>query len=209
MFTTIVIYGERAASGRQADADKTWPIILYRRLVLRYKENLTFANFSLPEQTTDQVQKRFLADSQVLPENLKEDEQIYALFCLGQNDAMHLKNNLPPRVSLENFKINIQNIINQARATNIAPIFLSPTPVTETKINMAYAGYNFFNAELAQYTEALAKLCQDNDVIFFDTFNEWIKEDYTPLLNPDGWHPSYAGQRRIFDQISQFFGLDW
>jgi len=150
---------------------------------------------------TEDLLLRFLVEA-------KAREPKIIIFAIGINDSQWLTREARNRVSLENFKQNLQQLINQAQTivTDIGLIGL--TPVNEEKTSPIPWNLNksYKNKYIEKYNQAIKEIAKKNKLEFLDFFAELQKSNFA-LAFADGLHPDTNHHRAIFLKVKKFLKL--
>ena len=138
-------------------------------------------------------------------QRLKESEETIIVFAIGINDSYFVHSENSHRVPINKFKENIQKLTDLAKKFSSKIIFVGLTPVDETKttpipwdINKSYK-----NENIRKYNEIIKSVCEENEILFIEIFEDWIKLNYKNLLE-DGLHPNSEGHKKIFESVKEF-----
>jgi lysophospholipase L1-like esterase len=158
-------------------------------------------NLSISGDTTEEILERFEFETK---QRLKEEGGII-IFAIGLNDSYFLRSKNSVAVALNEFRENIQKLINLARKFSSKVIFVGLTPVEDSKVNpMPWAPDKSYNLEnIKKYNETLKSVCNENNVYFVEIFERFVKENYKELLQ-DGAHPNSKGHKKIFEIVKDF-----
>lgn len=123
---------------------------------------------------------------------------------IGINDACLVKNK-KPRTSPEQFRQNIQKLIDITEKYVNKVVFIGILPVDESKVNPLYWNVDAYykNNEIKKYNQIIKSVCKEKKAYFIETYNDWIKIDYKKLLH-DGLHPNTEGHQKIYDAVIRF-----
>lgn len=138
----------------------------------------------------------------------------YVTVMYGTNDAFidnyanetgHL-----PRISIERYKKNLQEMVQKLKANNIQPILMTPIPMGrfgDSDVGIyKQKGINF---KLKEYVEVVRDTAQEENVPLVDHFSEWLKwkkkgKDIDTWMT-DGIHPNPKGHRLMAMTIFKIF----
>ena len=105
-----------------------------------------------------------------------------------------------PRIPIERYKKNLQEIIQKLKANNISPILMTPIPMGSFwGSEVGIYKQNGINFKLKEYVEAVRDIAREENVPFIDHFNEWLNwkkrgKDIDTWMT-DGIHPNPKGHR--------------
>ena len=133
-----------------------------------------------------------------------DGEDDIAIISIGLNDAAFLKSKNGNMTPIKEFDKNIQKLIDMSKNIFTKTIFLTITPVDETKTNpIPWATDMYFKTDtIFQFNDILKKKCAEKNVILIDIYELFIKQDYRKLLF-DGLHPNTDGHKIIFDEVKK------
>jgi len=123
---------------------------------------------------------------------------------IGINDACLIKNK-NTFTQPEQFRKNIQKLIDIARKYVDKIVFVGIPPVDESKTNPIYwnADAYYKNKEIKEYNKIIESVCKEKKMYFIDIYNKWIKTDYKRFLD-DGLHPNSEGHQKIYSAVIDF-----
>lgn len=131
----------------------------------------------------------------------------FVLIGLGTNDFIREgEGNTSPRVSIEQFRTNMQTMIDGVKSLNAVPILITAPYVREDAYPLGtnYEDAGGLNAALDVYIEAVRQLAKDNNIGLVDIHK--LCDDY-PLeefLISDGVHLADIGNRVYADAIEEY-----
>ncbi|MDO9399754.1 MAG: GDSL-type esterase/lipase family protein [bacterium] len=147
-------------------------------------------NLGISGDTTENLLERFEFETK----QRSDEDKTSFIFSIGINDSawMHSKNNhwvLPNK-----FIDNIKKLIQLAQKFSSKIIFVSLSPVDETKTTPIpwNTDLSYKNEWIQEYNKIIKSICEENKILFIDVFEKFIKLDYTKLLE-DGLHPNSKG----------------
>ena len=138
-------------------------------------------------------------------QRLEENEETIIIFAVGINDSQFVHSENKNRISLENFKKNLQELINLAKNFSSKIVFLGLTPVDETKTTPIpwNTDKSYKNEYILKYNEIIKTVCEENKIYFVELFEKLKEINYQKLLD-DGLHPNSEGHKKIFEIIKDF-----
>lgn len=121
------------------------------------------------------------------------------IFQTGANDASRNLIDGPHSISLEDFKNNIEEIINKAKNITDNIIFTDLRNCDESKTSPVYWGdFYYLNKDIEKYSEILKGICEENEIPFIKI--DKLEDDHFE----DGLHPNAKGHQKIFLQVRDF-----
>jgi lysophospholipase L1-like esterase len=207
MMAKIIVFGDSIAHGVGDTKEGGWVQKLKNFLdeeTLSESENkYTIYNLGVPGNTTEDLLGRFEFETE---QGLKGDEEnLVFIFAIGINDSqfIHSKNNL--RFSLEEYRKNLEKLLDLAKNFSSKIIFLGLTPVDETKTTPIpwNVDKSYMNEYIQKFDNTLRQFCEENKVYFVEIFKSFTENDYNKLLE-DGLHPNTEGHNIIFRAIKNF-----
>lgn len=157
-------------------------------------------NLGVCGNTTEDLLERFEFETK---QRLKEDgEELMFIFAIGVNDSqfIHSKNNL--RFSPEEYKDNLDKLLNLAKKFSSKIIFIGLSPVDETKTIPWDTDKSYKNEYIRKFNGVLRTFCEENNIYFIEILEKLVKENYQNLLG-DGLHPNSKGHKKIFEAIKK------
>jgi lysophospholipase L1-like esterase len=129
------------------------------------------------------------------------DEKLVILISVGINDSYIHNKNSEPETSPEQFRKNLEMISSIARDYKCCVIFVGSNPVDKRVDPVPWRTEIRYTLEnVKKYNQILADFCKEQNIEFIDIMPEWLKEDYSKLLD-DGLHPNSEGHERIFQSV--------
>jgi lysophospholipase L1-like esterase len=124
------------------------------------------------------------------------------IFQVGANDAQFVFEEDDVKTSAEDFREQMNTLMDKAdqRAENV--IFLGLLPVNDEDVDPlpAIEGRSYTSSRMKHYTGIIKELCQIHNHEYIDIyslFDEAGFEDYTE----DGLHPDTEGHKMIFEEV--------
>ena len=202
MYKKICIWGDSIAYG-YSDLEKGgWVDRLKTRYLL--EDGISFYNLGVSGDTTDDLLKRFDNEAETR-------EPSIIIFAIGINDSVYLKKENKFRVLKEKFKDNVFSLIIKSRKHANDIVFIGANPVDEDKVTPIpwdpQANKNYYNKNIKKYNRILNDIVKEENLIFIDIYNEFLKNtDYKKLLH-DGLHPNSQGHQLIFETVKKELNL--
>jgi lysophospholipase L1-like esterase len=132
----------------------------------------------------------------------KSPEEFRIIFAIGANDSREIREHPDQEISLEEYKKNILQLIQLAKALSKEVVIVGLFPADE-KLSTPYKEDKFyFNQKLEKYNNALREIAADEGLQFVDIFASLLSQDYLQLL-ADGLHPNTAGHQFIFEAVKK------
>jgi len=196
---TICIFGDSIAWGA-ADFEKGGWV---ERLKVYMAENFDtdVYNLGVSGDKTPNILERFESETKA---RIEEAEEVILIFAVGINDSyfIHSKNDF--MTSPEEFRGNIQKLIEKAQKISPKIIFVGLTPVDEPKTTPIpwNTDKSYKNENVKKYNEIIKSICKKN-IYFIEVFENWIDSNYKELLE-DGLHPNTKGHEKIFEAVKDY-----
>ena len=158
-------------------------------------------NLSVPGHCSTEILIRF--EKEILIRQRENSDNIF-IFAIGVNDAAIIKTKNASRTNIKQFEKNIFDIIKLAQKYSNKIFFIGLFPVDENEIDKKSDRENweetFRNKNIEEFNFVLKKICKQNDIFFYDFFDDFSQNDYIKNLD-DGIHPNTLGHEIIFDKI--------
>lgn len=131
------------------------------------------------------------------------NEEAVILVAIGINDSLYLLDKGRSSFSTEQYRANLERIVQTARGVTEKVAFLGLTPIDETLLNPlpwdAAKAYKFDLVEL--FNQELISFCKETKAPCLNIWLEWVSADYKQWLS-DGLHPNHEGHERIYRAVS-------
>ncbi len=197
---SILVFGDSITWGTADFEHGGWVTRLFIELGRDFE--IDVYNLGVSGDKTPDLLERFESETKA---RVEEGEEVILIFAIGINDSyfIHSKNTL--MTPLEEFKVNIQELIDRAQKISSKIIFVGLTPVDEPKTTPIpwNTDKSYTNENIKKYNEIIKSICQEKSIYFIEIFEKWINQDYKNLLE-DGLHPNSAGHKKIFETVKDF-----
>lgn len=206
MFTgQILVFGASTTYGAW-DKEGGWVQRLRKYLDERNLSDPNFYcmlyNLGVSGNTTEDLLERFEFETK---QRLGDEAETIFIFAIGINDSqfVHSKNSL--RTSRQEFRGNIQKLMDLAKKYSSKTVFVGPFPADEAKtIPVSWnKDKSYKNEYIKEYEEIIKSVCAENKIDFIEVFDKWMKMDYKKLLE-DGLHPNSEGHEKIFETVKDY-----
>ena len=202
----ILIFGDSIAHGDYDIEKGGWvqrmKNLLDEEALSKPENEHTIYNLGVIGNTTEYLLERFESETR---RRLEENEERTFIFAIGLNDSqyIHSKNGL--RFSLEEYKNNLNELLNLAKKFSSKIIFVGLTPIDETKTTPIpwNTDKSYKNEYIKKFNNILSKFCKEKKIYFIDIFQKFIEKDYQNLLE-DGLHPNSDGHKKVFEIVRDF-----
>ena len=152
-------------------------------------------NLSVSGQSTHDLLDRFSSESKAR----KTDDGLLIVFASGNNDARF--DGDQENVSKEDFKQNVNKLLDQAKSYTEHVLWVGPVPVVDELLNPSpWEEVSFSNGRTAEYNEILKSVCSTLGVDFIDVFEAFSSQNHKELLQ-DGLHPNHNGHLLIYELV--------
>jgi len=190
----ICVFGDSNATEQEWFGYEYWGTQLRKYL----PEGTCVFNLGICDETSRDLLKRLDAECKI-----RSPDTI--IISIGTNDSK--LNNKKVETSSEEFETNINKIINICKNYTNKITFIGLTPVNESKTNpVIWDKHKFFtNNNIKEYNEIIEFGCQNENVLFLNVFDTWIKMNYEKLLDKeDGLHLNEMGHNLLFESLKNF-----
>lgn len=197
---TILVFGDSIVWGAADSEGGGWVTRLFIELGRDFK--IDVYNLGVSGDKTPNILKRFESETKA---RIEEGEEAILIFAVGINDSYFVQSKNALMTSLEEFKANIQKLIERAQKISQKIIFVGLTPVEESKTTPIpwNTDKSYKNESVKKYNEIVKFICKEKNVHFIEIFDQWIGSDYKSLLE-DGLHPNSEGHKKIFEMVKNF-----
>ncbi len=189
---SICVFGDSTAWGAWDLEKGGWVQRLWFHVAKRDEDYVELSNCSVSGGTTKTILERFENEAKTR----KSDALI---FQTGGNDGAYRDTPDNVLVGIEEFRQNIQEIINRARKITDKIIFMDIKNCDESR-TMPVWWENFFvtNENIQKYKNVMNEVCAKNNVLVIE-LPELANEDFD-----DGLHPNAKGHEKIFQTTKDF-----
>lgn len=206
MSKQILVFGDSVAYGAWDD-EGGWverlKCKIHRKVI---SSNLEFYcdiyNLSIDGDHTGNLLKRF--DSEVRHRSIEEETVI--IFAIGVNDSCFMKSRNAFLTSGDEFRENIEKLIELSEKNNSRVVFLGFTPVDESKVDpvpLSRVGACYKNEHIKKYNDILRSVCREYKADYIGIYDEFCDAGYEKFLF-DGLHPNSEGHERIYEIVSGY-----
>lgn len=159
-------------------------------------------NLGVDSDTTEDVLRRFKFETE---QRLEKEEETLIIFSVGINDSLFVHSQNGLYVPQEKFKENTQKLIELAQKFSSKIIFVGLTPVDESKTTPVPwdKDISYKNEYIKVFNGIIKSVCEKDDILFIEIFEDWLKLDYKNLLE-DGLHPNSEGHKKVFEIVRDF-----
>lgn len=182
----IGIWGDSITYGECDSEALGWVGRLRKKLL----DTASVYNRGICGDTTEDLLKRFSVEADSIQPDL-------VVLAVGINDSKFPIGKDTNKVSFEEFKTNLRELVNQARKYTNRIYLVGLTKVYEDRINPT--GSKFVSSEIQKYDDFVKELAESEGLIFIST---WEVLDTGADL-ADGLHPNAQGYQKLFEAISK------
>lgn len=191
----ITVFGDSITFGAGDSLDRGWCGRLKKYFESKGGHHYLY-NLGICGNTTEDILKRFDVEAKARVTFKRELDENIILFSAGINDSKILVKENTYRMEIDTFSKNIKTLIDKAKAYTPKIAFIGLTPVDEEKTSRT-------NERVKKFNDSIKEICQENNIPFFDMFEEFSKLDYKKLLS-DGLHPNPEGYQKMYELIKNF-----
>jgi lysophospholipase L1-like esterase len=149
-------------------------------------EDKQIYNRGICGNTTDDLLKRFKAEADSLEPNV-------VVFAIGINDSKYPFGEKLNKIPLEQFKKNIETLLQQAKTYTNEIFVIGATQVDEEVVSQWKDSSRFYNTEIQKYNEVLKEVTASKSAVYVDVFG--LLNTKTDLH--DGLHPNAQGYEKL------------
>ena len=190
---SICIFGDSTAWGAWDTEKGGWVNRLWLYTGEKTDGECEIYNLSISGETTETILERFESEAKI-----READAI--IFQSGGNDSYLKGKGGPNQIPIDQFRKNLEEIIEKAK--NITPniIFIGFKNVDESKtMPVSWKDIYYVNAEIKKYDEVMRSVCKENKILYLDIFGLLKNEDFE-----DGLHPNITGHKKMFEKVKNF-----
>lgn len=192
----IGVIGDSISHGFFDNEDLGWVARLSKLLIKNTNEEYIFNNMSQFGDNIADAYHRALYEVSSRHFDL-------LLISLGANDIRRRNNsNAELDFSFGARQMYWQKLLEFLQKTGAKIVVTDLLPVIETRYGED-ASLTRKNADVVAYNRQLKKLCNENNITFFERYDNWKTKDLASLYQ-DALHPNRAGHQLIADEIFAF-----
>lgn len=195
MRNKILIFGDSITYGQRDLELGGWT----NRLKLAIANDSSIAschvfNMGISGQTTGEVLERLDRECEG---RVLEDANNIIILAAGINDTQMIRGKVLVRE--DDFRDNVNILIDYAESHTDNVIYIGLTPVDETRTNPVWWNktQNWRNEIIERYDQIIREVCSEQGVRYLHMFDR-----IDPLTNEDGLHPSAEGHRIMTEIIT-------
>ena len=194
MSKKLCVFGDSIAWGSGDPVNGGW-VAQLRHYLETNNYDLRVYNQGISGEDTDRLLVRFGLENEV-----RNSEII--ILAIGINDSQYIGTKDNPRVSLEKFQSNLNELISQANKTTKTIVFVEITNVDEsllTPVPWSDEKLFFDNDTIGKHNNVIKSVCNEHDLPFINLLNLLDTDDLE-----DGLHPNTNGHKKIFLKVKGF-----
>ena len=192
MIKKICIFGASITFGHNDLEGGGWVDRLKR--YLWQGEGASVFNLGISGATTEDLQRRLEHESRP-----RKPDMI--LISIGINDCRYVETEGNMQTSLDDFKVNLEELHSQAERVAGTVVFVGLTPIDETKTMPIpwRLGYFYTSENVKKYDSVVEEFCTEKGVRYISMADVVDKDDL-----PDGLHPNAKGHQKIFERVRDY-----
>ncbi|MBT4935754.1 hypothetical protein HOL21_04010 [Candidatus Woesearchaeota archaeon] len=161
-------------------------------------------NLGFPGHNSFDLLERIEAETKTRSRIKRPTDKFVIILSIGTNDCRWEDfENKVPKISIEDFRKNINSIIEKAKKNPAEIVFVGIPPVDE-KLTSPFEGeYHFTNERVELFNNTIKEACEENKVLFLDILGSF-NDNNTSSLFEDGLHPNSEGYELIYEKIKEF-----
>ncbi|MBU1557480.1 hypothetical protein KKC45_00790 [Patescibacteria group bacterium] len=181
---SIYIFGDSLVYGQGDTQPGGWVNRLQEKLGTDYG----LRNFGVPGDTSKDLLNR-------IENQLGSSRPNLIIISIGANDTQYSENPNETLISQDQFKKNLEEILQISRNHSAKIIFVG-IPQMNDSITTNWHYLHFCNKDILKFNKEIKKFCKENDLQFVDIFGITKPEDLS-----DGAHPNSSGYEKIMEKI--------
>jgi lysophospholipase L1-like esterase len=193
----IIIFGNSIAYGAW-DLEGGWVDRLRKdshKKVIEEKKDISVYNRSISGAITQDVVDRF--ESEIKP--IIRNEDTIVIFATGINDSIWMNNENKWRVSQEEFRNNLQKLIDLAKNHTKNIIYLGLTKTHDGDPITWATDKSYKEERVNLFNEILKEISEKNNISFLNLIDVLEVEDLADCV-----HPNTQGHEKIFKKVKEF-----
>ncbi len=191
----ICIFGDSLTWGAFLPFRAGWANLL-RNYLESKNDRTALYDLGIDGNTTRDVLARFDAEAKARTPQI-------IMFAVGTNDSLYRKTEDNHEVPLEEFKNNVQQLLDKALALTPKIFFVGlvkgddsiTTPLSRSTTDKCYT-----KKWIKVYSDAVKGICKERGVEFVEVYDLLKDEDFD-----DGLHPNIGGHVKIFEAVRRLF----
>ncbi len=195
----VLVFGDSVVDGRW-DSQGGWVDRLkrdYNRLYLEKKDRKhEIMNLGVGGDDSSKLLKRLEPE---INARYSASWPFVFVIAIGTNDSRLVDNLETPQVSEDEFRDNLQKIIEVCKRHGDKILFVSPNSVVEdqTKFKNLY----FLVERIKKYDAIISEVAEKNHISKADVLSEFESRDKSKLFFEDDLHPNDAGHELIYSLV--------
>ena len=189
----ICVFGSSIGYGHNDDEGGGWCDRL-KAYYFKSKKDISVYNLSVSGAMSKDVVERFAVEYGVRQPKV-------VLVAIGLNDSIFDKDTNEYKISLEDTKKNIEQLISRVKEDCNTIALIGLTSVTENLVSPVPWAVNlsYSNADIEKYDSIIKEAAKNNDVPYCYIYDLLNDEDLD-----DGLHPNADGHKKMFERIKDF-----
>jgi acyl-CoA thioesterase-1 len=159
-------------------------------------EKHTFFNLGIPGNTAADLLTRM--PSEIEARGWREEEFVIVI-SVGTNDSKAVDSQDNKLFTVDQYKQNLQALIDKAKDYTEKIMFVGLTPVNESMLQPKFDAH-FWQARVKEFDSAMTEVAKTNKVPKVELFEDCLSADWESKLF-DGLHPNTAGHKLIADMV--------
>ena len=159
-------------------------------------------NLGIPGDKIEDLLKRINIEAASRLDEPEYNIETRMVFAIGTNDSQWLFKESKPRVTIEQFEKNLNQLIAEARKYVKEIIFVGLLPVDEAKTDPVPWNQlkSYRNTLVKKYNDVIERVAKKEGIYFIEIFNLFSGKDYKSLMI-DGLHPNNEGHKVMFEVV--------
>ncbi len=209
MATNILVFGASTTYGCW-DIEGGWVQRLHKwidtknigeKLYQSYAGISLVYNLGISDETSQDILERF--EAEVKPRLWQDVDNIF-IFEIGKNDATFNNKTKTLKTSPDEFKDNLEKLIEKAQKFQAKIVFIGSLPVDKRVDPIPWLpDCSYKDEDIKRYNETIKSVCEGNGISFIEIYQNYIDKDYSRFLI-DGVHPNSEGHEAIFEAVKDY-----
>jgi acyl-CoA thioesterase-1 len=136
---------------------------------------------------------------------LDEENETVLIVAIGINDSQIELLTHANKISAEDFRKNLNQIVEKGKNLAQRILLVGLTPVDEGKVKPLpwKLTHGYTNEQIEKYNNIIKEVAKEQAVTFLETYKKFLEGNYKTLLF-DGLHPNDKGHELIYSIVEEY-----